>query len=72
MSEEQKDLTIETAEKIFSEILMFRQYGAPAGISDKKLQSQLDMQVEHFLRRDEPESGYYERLTKPYLVNDGD
>ena len=72
MSEEQKDLVIETAEKIFAEILMFRQYGAPAGISDKKLQNQLDMQVEHFLRRDEPESGYYERLTKPYLVNKGE
>jgi hypothetical protein len=62
MAEDKNDLIIETADKIFTEILVFRQYGAPAGISPKKLQDHLDKHVEHFLRRNEPESAYYEKL----------
>lgn len=64
MSELQDELIIKTADKIFENILMFRQYGAPAGQSPKNIQNELDKQVEHFLRRDEPESAFYETLGK--------
>lgn len=64
MSELQDELIIKTADKIFEQILIFRQYGAPEGQSEKTIQNELDKQVEHFLRRDEPESGYYETLGK--------
>ena len=64
MSELQDELIIKTADKIFEQILIFRQYGALDGKSDEDVQHDLDRQVEHFLRRDEPESGYYELLGK--------
>ena len=64
MSEIQDELIIKTADKIFEAILIFRQYGAPPDKSDKELQNELDKQIEHFLRRDEPESGFYETLGK--------
>lgn len=50
------------AEIILAQILSFRQYGAPAGSSPKNVQNLLDKTVEHFLRRAEPESIYYERF----------
>lgn len=53
---------LRVADEIFKQILMFRQYGAPAGISPKNAQKKLDVMVEHFVRRDEPESAYYETL----------
>jgi hypothetical protein len=56
-----KKLTeLEMAESLLIEILSFRQNGAPAGTSPKNLQKALDIKVEHFLRRDEEESGYYD------------
>lgn len=53
---------LQEAEKILGEYLYFRQYGADAGNSAKNVQALLDMKVEHFLRRSEPESAYYERF----------
>ena len=53
---------LRVADEIFKQILMFRQYGAPAGISPKNAQKKLDVMVEHFVRRDDPESAYYETL----------
>lgn len=62
MAQNKNEMALEAADKIFSEILLFRQYGAPAGGSDKNVQQKLDVMVEHFLRRNEPESAYYELL----------
>lgn len=70
MSELQDELIIKTADKIFEAILIFRQYGAPPDKSDKELQNELDKQIEHFLRRDEPESGFYETLGKKEALPD--
>lgn len=47
---------------ILEEILIFRQFGARGPATDEEVQSMLDRKVEHFLRRDEPESAYYERF----------
>jgi hypothetical protein len=73
MSELQDELIIKTADKIFEEILLFRQYGSlDQDISDETIQHKLDMQVEHFLRRDEPESAFYETLGKKKASPDFD
>lgn len=53
---------LKEAESIMAQILSFRQYGAPAGSSPKNIQNLLDRTVEHFLRRDEPESIYFGRF----------
>lgn len=53
---------LKEAETILEQILTFRQYGAPAGQSPKNIQNYLDKTVEHFLRRDEPESVYFGRF----------
>ena len=53
---------LQEAEKILAQLLVFAQYGAPAGISPKKMTDLLYKQVEHFLRRSEPESIYFERF----------
>jgi len=63
MSTEAREL--KEAETILEQILAFRQYGAPAGQSPKNIQAFLDKTVEHFLRRDEPESVYYGRFDEP-------
>lgn len=56
-----KKLTeLEMAESLLGEILFFRQYGAPAGQSKKTMQNNLDIKVEHFLRRAEKESAYHD------------
>lgn len=65
MDKTEKEL--KEAETILEQILAFRQYGAPAGQSPKNIQAYLDAQVEHFLRRNEPESAYYGRFD-----NEGD
>jgi hypothetical protein len=50
------------ADKLLAEVLTFHQYGAPAGLGFKQARDIIDTKIEHFLRRDEPESGYYERF----------
>lgn len=61
MSKVEKEL--EEATVLFEQYLSFRQYGAPAGQSPKNVQRYLDATIEHFLRREEPESIYYGRFT---------
>jgi hypothetical protein len=50
------------AETLMAQYLSFRQYGAPAGQSPKNVQRYLDATIEHFLRREEPESVYFGRF----------
>ena len=60
-----RDLELATAEGILEEVLIFN---AEAPNMPRKQRNAgrelLDMKIEHFLRRDEPESGYYGKFDK--------
>jgi hypothetical protein len=60
MSKIEKELA--EAETLMGQYLTFRQYGAPAGQSPKNIQRYFDATIEHFLRREEPESVYFGRF----------
>lgn len=56
-----KKLTeLEMAESILGELLHFRMYPPSPGKEKKQAQDNLDIKVEHFLRRNEVESAYYD------------
>lgn len=52
---------LRVAESLLTNVLTLRQYGE-AGLSPNRTWAALDTQIEHFLRRAEPESAYYERF----------
>ena len=56
-----KKLTeLEMAESILGELLHFRMYPPPPGKAKKLAENNLDIKVEHFLRREEKESAFYD------------
>lgn len=66
-----KATPLEEAEALLAEYLVYHQYGAPAGISPKKLKDHLARKMEHFLRRDEMQSAYYGKWDEPMLCGCG-
>lgn len=52
---------LQVAEELLGAVLVLRQYGEE-GLSPERSWHALDVKIEHFLRRAEPESAYYERF----------
>jgi hypothetical protein len=69
MSNPVSEEELQVAEELLGAVLVLRQYGEE-GLSPERSWSALDTKIEHFLRRDEPESAYYERFGDHDVVVD--